>query len=106
MDDFVIILLCTLGPLFLILILTGVTIRSLQWWTSRQAVRRAERETELKKEMLARGLSVEEIERLLRATAEQPKKAVEIDDEDVDVLDEPAGLLGCCEPDAKPDAIE
>lgn len=85
-------------------LLAGAVLHT--WWTSRQAERRLERETELKKHMLDRGLPVDEIERLLRATAEQPKPAAKIDDEDVDALGELGGLLGCCEPDAKPEAIE
>lgn len=80
--------------LLLILVFVGVAINA--WWTARQEARRIERETAFKRELLDRGLSVDEINRLLRATAEQPK----MDDEDVDVVGEFVGLLSACQPNA------
>ncbi len=68
-------------------------------WNSHSASRRAEREAAFKKDMLDRGLSVEEIERLFRATAEPPKQSTKIAEEDVDVVGEFAGFLGNSEPD-------
>lgn len=72
---------------------------------SRKEARRAEREVELKKHMLDRGLSADEIERLIRVTAEPRTQPAKINDEEVDALSEIGGLFGWCE-DAKPEAIE
>jgi hypothetical protein len=94
------------GILLTLLLLIFVAIAVQVWWNARQEARRVAWEAALKRDMLDRGLSVEEIERLLRATAEPPKKPVEIDADDVDALGELGGLLGRCEPDAKPEAIE
>jgi hypothetical protein len=106
MSESTIALIVFIGSLLLLglLVMVGATVNT--WLTSRQEARRTAWEAALKKDMLDRGLSVDEIERLLRATAEPPKKPVEINDEDVNALGELGGLLGCCEPDAKPEAIE
>jgi hypothetical protein len=106
MSESAIVGLLLFGALLIILLLVFAGIAFQVWWHSRQEAHRAEREIALKKEFLDRGLSVDEIERLIRATAEPPKQPVEIDDEDVDALGELGGLLGRCEPDAKPEAIE
>lgn len=106
MNDATILFFVLLGTGISILLFCLVAIAVNQSWNARQAARREEREAALKKDMLDRGLSVDEIERLIRVTAEQPKKPVEIADEDVDALGELGGLLGRCEPDAKPEAIE
>jgi hypothetical protein len=93
-----------LGLLLLMFVLVGIGIALNAWWISRQENLRAEREAALKRHMLDRGLSVDDIERVIRATAEQPKQPANSVDEDVDALGEFAGLLGACQ--AHPDAIE
>lgn len=75
-------------------------------WNAHSAALRAEKDAAFKKHMLARGFSAEEIEGLLRASAELPKESAKIAEEEADSLRELARLLGCCEPDAKPEAIE
>jgi hypothetical protein len=104
MSEGAILLLGVLGFFLLLLIFVGVGATVNMWWTSRQETRRAEREVAHKKDLLDRGLSIDEIERLLHASAEQPKQVAKIDDADTDVLGEFGGLLGVAE--AKPDAIE
>lgn len=98
------VLLALFGFILLLIILLGLGAAANVWWTSRQETRRAEREIAHKKELLERGLSIDEIERLLHASAEQPKQVAKIDDADTDVMGEFGGLLGVAE--AKPDAIE
>jgi hypothetical protein len=68
-----------------------------------QKVRRAEQEAALKQDMLQRGLSVDEIERVLRATAKQPETHAD-HSADKHVLQEFAEILGSC--GASPAAIE
>jgi hypothetical protein len=103
MPESVFVLALLFGSLLFVglLVFLGVSLNT--WWNSRQEASRAEREAALKREMLDRGLSVDEIERLIRATAEPPTK---IEDEDIDALGELGGVLGTCEPEAKPETIE
>jgi hypothetical protein len=90
-------ILVFLGFLVLLVLLVMLGVAANVWWISRQQARRAEREVELKREMLDRGLSVDEIERLFRATAEQPKQPRSVDEEN-EIVGEFGGLLGTCQP--------
>ena len=104
MDSTLLFLFGLFGFVLLLLILVGMGAAANMWWTSRQETRRAEREIAHKKDLLERGLSIDEIERLLHASAEQPKQVAKVDDAEADVVGEFGGILGACE--AKPDAIE
>jgi hypothetical protein len=104
MSESTLIFLTLFGFIFLLLLLLGMGAAANMWWTSRQETRRAEREIAHKKDLLERGLSIDEIERLLHASAEQPKQVAKIDDAEADVMGEFGGILGACE--AKPEAIE
>ena len=87
------------GFVLLLMILLFIGLAVNEWWTARQEARRAEREVALKKHLLERGLSVEEIERLIRVTEERPKEPETIEEEG-EVAGEFAALLGGCQPSA------
>lgn len=85
--------------LFAMIVIPSVVATIARAW---QKVRRAEQEAALKQDMLQRGLSVEEIERVLRASAQPPSDNAKESDEHV--LEEMAGILGGCQ--ASPRGIE
>ena len=62
--------------LFVGLALVGITAIVAHYW---RAVRQAEMDTALKQDMLKRGLSVEEIERVLRASERPPEEPAKPD---------------------------
>ena len=86
--------------LFAMIVITSVTGTIAHVW---QKVRRAEQEAALKQDMLQRGLSVEDIERVLRARTSQ-RETYPTENSDDGMLEEFAGLLGACQ--ASPSAIE
>ena len=86
--------------LFASITITSVVATVAQAW---QKVRRTEQEAVLKQEMLQRGLSVEEMERLLHTTSTGPRAAVKLPpaaDGDDGAIEELAECLGECQASA------
>jgi hypothetical protein len=75
------------------LAVTSVAATLAQAW---HKVRRADREAALKKEMLQRGLSVEEMERVLRASA-KPQEETAAASADDEAIEELVTCLAACE---------
>jgi hypothetical protein len=90
-------ILFVVGFFLLPLLFTGIGVALKVWWASRQDNLRAEREAALKKDMLERGLSADEIERVIRATAGQPKQPTS-DEEEKEVAGQFGALLVSCKP--------
>lgn len=86
--------------LFAMIVITSVAGTIAHAW---QKVRRAEQEAALKQDMLQRGLSIEEIERVLRAPAKQSETRADKSG-DKYVLQELGMILGACQ--ASPAVIE
>ncbi|HZV07374.1 MAG TPA: hypothetical protein VE999_19985 [Gemmataceae bacterium] len=97
MSESTVLVFALIGFGLLVILLFGIGAAVHVWWASRQENRRAEREAALKKEMLDRGLSVDEIERVIRATAEQPKQPIS-DEDEKEVAGEFGALLVSCKP--------